>query len=243
IFKLLRTMAPCDNFVTVLHARKFSLVFTLTVLLLTFLTFLCEQEILRGVCASSSEIDTYGDRIKVRTSDAGIFVGLKKKLELPQAKVEKSPEPSSSIKHELFASVFNISNELSNTENEDENSVLNKTDDLITITNVSETVDKRRNEDEKVGGTEEATPKEKVKGPEKTYYVFKGIPYAQPPLGPLRWKEPQVVDIKSSAQDNTKYRSICSQWSRVERRVVGNQDCLYLNIFTPHIPCKWSRIR
>ena len=32
-----------------------------------------------------------------------------------------------------------------------------------------------------------------VKAEKKGLYVYKGIPYAAPPIGDLRWKEPQPV--------------------------------------------------
>ena len=67
---------------------------------------------------------------------------------------------------------------------------------------------------------------------------FKGIPFAQPPVGDLRWREPQPVKNWSGARSADQFGPRCMQrttpasdyWFR------GNgmsEDCLYLNVWTP----------
>ncbi|KAK3570087.1 hypothetical protein QTP86_010228 [Hemibagrus guttatus] len=72
-------------------------------------------------------------------------------------------------------------------------------------------------------------------------YSFKGIPYAVPPVGEYRWRPP--ADLKANGKcwdgvyDATHFRSICAQVQplRKDGRVMGQEDCLYLNIWTPSL--------
>jgi len=69
--------------------------------------------------------------------------------------------------------------------------------------------------------------------------AFKGIPYAQPPVGNLRWREPQPVDPWDGIRDATKFSAPCTQLSEGwnERFVSGSsEDCLYLNVAVPQWP-------
>ena len=61
--------------------------------------------------------------------------------------------------------------------------------------------------------------------------AFKGIPYAEPPVGQLRWKPPQPVIPWQGMRDASQYAPICPQL--VERDVRGNEDCLYVNVWRP----------
>jgi len=66
---------------------------------------------------------------------------------------------------------------------------------------------------------------------------FKGIPYAQPPVGPLRWKAPQKAkDWKGIKQaDKFAWRAMQrTMYSDMVFRSPGvSEDCLYLNVWTP----------
>ena len=61
--------------------------------------------------------------------------------------------------------------------------------------------------------------------------AWKGIPYAKPPIGELRWKPPQDPDPWGHREAvNDCYP--CSQF--VGEAVLGSEDCLYLNIWRPN---------
>ncbi len=68
--------------------------------------------------------------------------------------------------------------------------------------------------------------------------VFKGIPFAAPPVGQNRWREPQPVEPWSQIRDCTEFGPACPQ-SDILVRTYGikapvlDEDCLYLNVFTP----------
>uniref|UniRef100_A0AC34F5P3 Carboxylic ester hydrolase n=1 Tax=Panagrolaimus sp. ES5 TaxID=591445 RepID=A0AC34F5P3_9BILA len=60
--------------------------------------------------------------------------------------------------------------------------------------------------------------------------VFLGIPFVQPPLGNLRFQKPQKLDAFPSSPYNATYlRPACPQQGHADI----NEDCLYLNIYTP----------
>jgi carboxylesterase type B len=60
--------------------------------------------------------------------------------------------------------------------------------------------------------------------------AFKGIPFAAPPVGPLRWKSPQPVSDWSGVLSATQFAVPCAQEGGVHGRT--SEDCLYLNIWT-----------
>ena len=63
---------------------------------------------------------------------------------------------------------------------------------------------------------------------------FKGIPYAQPPVGPLRWKPPLLVTAWTGTRDATKFGDDCMQKPLSDSRAPGiSEDCLTLNVWTP----------
>ena len=69
--------------------------------------------------------------------------------------------------------------------------------------------------------------------------VFKGIPYAVPPVGPLRWKAPVPLPRWSGAKNTTAFGPECVQPTPTLSSIyVGNplpmsEDCLTLNIWAP----------
>lgn len=68
-------------------------------------------------------------------------------------------------------------------------------------------------------------------------YAFKGIPYAAPPVGDLRWKEPQPpakwTGIKQAKAFGPKPMQL-PLYSDMQFRSSGmSEDCLYLNIWSP----------
>ena len=66
---------------------------------------------------------------------------------------------------------------------------------------------------------------------------FKGIPFAQPPVGELRWKEPQPAKNWQSVRKADKFGPRAMQnpvFGDMGFRSDGmNEDCLYLNVWTP----------
>ncbi|KRK03099.1 uncharacterized protein Dyak_GE29152 [Drosophila yakuba] len=65
---------------------------------------------------------------------------------------------------------------------------------------------------------------------EEPFYAFDGIPYAVPPLGTLRFKEPHDLKPWHGIRDCSKPLSKCLQVSTLTKLVEGSEDCLYLNI-------------
>lgn len=70
-------------------------------------------------------------------------------------------------------------------------------------------------------------------GGEKAH-IFKGIPYAAPPVGEWRWKAPQPVKPWSDVLDGAKWSNQCAQraGSRMGEAGQVSEDCLYLNVVT-----------
>ncbi|KAH8279026.1 hypothetical protein KR018_012578, partial [Drosophila ironensis] len=62
------------------------------------------------------------------------------------------------------------------------------------------------------------------------FYAFDGIPYAEPPLGSLRFKEPKDVKPWSGIRDCSQSGEKCLQPIKNQKVPVGSEDCLYLNI-------------
>jgi para-nitrobenzyl esterase len=62
--------------------------------------------------------------------------------------------------------------------------------------------------------------------------VYKGIPFAAPPVGDLRWKAPQPVVAWSGTRSADKYAPACMQAGNAPPGGLG-EDCLYLNVWSP----------
>jgi para-nitrobenzyl esterase len=56
---------------------------------------------------------------------------------------------------------------------------------------------------------------------------YLGIPYAVPPVGPLRWMPPQPHGRWHGVLQATQFGNFCTQSG------LGSEDCLYLNVYTP----------
>ena len=82
-----------------------------------------------------------------------------------------------------------------------------------------------------------------VKGTEEDgLYVFKGIPFAAPPTGEFRWLPPQPVQSWEGVRSAEDFGPICPQSNmptpipgRVPSVEPQDEDCLFLNIWTPGI--------
>ncbi|MCH9735649.1 MAG: carboxylesterase family protein, partial [Actinomycetia bacterium] len=64
---------------------------------------------------------------------------------------------------------------------------------------------------------------------------FAGIPYAAPPVGPLRWKNPEPAPKWDGVRDADRLGSRCIQdlEGDIERGRETSEDCLTLNVWTP----------
>ncbi|MDQ0492850.1 carboxylesterase/lipase family protein [Paenibacillus brasilensis] len=73
------------------------------------------------------------------------------------------------------------------------------------------------------------------------YHVWKGIPYAQPPVGALRFHAPQPLKAWKDVRAATRFGPICPQPLPSADSMAGNlveppeqsEDCLYLNVWAP----------
>ncbi|WP_177242687.1 carboxylesterase/lipase family protein [Amycolatopsis marina] len=65
-----------------------------------------------------------------------------------------------------------------------------------------------------------------------THRSFLGIPYAAPPVGPLRWRTPRAASAWKGIRDATQPGAPCPQLSGLPEPA-GNEDCLYVNVTTP----------
>lgn len=79
--------------------------------------------------------------------------------------------------------------------------------------------------------------------------AWKGVPFAKPPVGDLRWKAPVDPDPWKKPKATQQFANACAQYGRIYgpgvnnrydatigttlNQAVGNEDCLYLNIWRP----------
>jgi len=73
---------------------------------------------------------------------------------------------------------------------------------------------------------------------EKGGAVFKGIPFAQPPVGDLRWRDPAPLKPWSGLREATAFGPPCAQNSNGRMLEASKEDCLYLNVWAPEWPAQ-----
>jgi para-nitrobenzyl esterase len=71
-------------------------------------------------------------------------------------------------------------------------------------------------------------------------FIFRGIPYAAPPVGSLRWREPQPSPAWQGIRNADHFSSACIQVPGLSAQNGGDpgplsEDCLYLNVWTPKL--------
>src|SRR5205809_651864 len=79
---------------------------------------------------------------------------------------------------------------------------------------------------------------ESTTAPKNGVRSFKGVPFGQPPVGDLRWREPQPVKDWQGVRAADQFGPRCMQrtgpgadyWFRSNGM---SEDCLYLNVWTP----------
>uniref|UniRef100_A0A8C0T1Q6 Carboxylic ester hydrolase n=1 Tax=Canis lupus familiaris TaxID=9615 RepID=A0A8C0T1Q6_CANLF len=84
-----------------------------------------------------------------------------------------------------------------------------------------------------------------VEGTDVGVHTFLGIPFAKPPLGPLRFAPPEPPEPWSGVKDGTSHPAMCVQNITTANAVAlkllnmtlpltsMSEDCLYLSIYTP----------
>ena len=75
------------------------------------------------------------------------------------------------------------------------------------------------------------------------YVAFRGIPFAAPPVGDLRWRAPKAPKAWDGVRDATVFAPDCAQlgpgWPslgpKADARVKdgASEDCLYLQVYAP----------
>ncbi|KAJ8933690.1 hypothetical protein NQ318_008408 [Aromia moschata] len=89
-------------------------------------------------------------------------------------------------------------------------------------------------------GKIEGAIKKSISG--RNFLSFEGVPYGQPPVGKNRFEEPLPVEpwkgtkIARNIYKCLQYRHLRPE--STEEPVVGNEDCLYLNIYTPSLDAR-----
>ncbi len=71
-------------------------------------------------------------------------------------------------------------------------------------------------------------------------HVWRGVPYAQPPTGDRRWRAPEPPAPWTATREALSFGSPCPQYASPlggvagrDGTVVGDEDCLYLNVYAP----------
>ncbi|XP_063052893.1 carboxylesterase 5A-like isoform X1 [Engraulis encrasicolus] len=86
-----------------------------------------------------------------------------------------------------------------------------------------------------------------VKGSDRPVQQYLGIPFAQPPLGPLRFAPPEPAESWEGERDATQQPKMCIQDPEIVESTskimaieftppAVSEDCLYLNVYTPAKP-------
>ncbi|XP_030645781.1 liver carboxylesterase 2-like [Chanos chanos] len=92
-----------------------------------------------------------------------------------------------------------------------------------------------------------------VKGSATLVHSYLGVPFAKPPLGPLRLAPPEPVERWEGVKKATEQPPMCMQDVQLIRTLMSNlsftmevpdisEDCLYLNIYTPSKPGEDARL-
>eukprot|EP00438_Fugacium_kawagutii_P000239 Skav212284 [mRNA] locus=scaffold732:379434:380156:- [translate_table: standard] len=89
------------------------------------------------------------------------------------------------------------------------------------------------------------TPSGKLRGiSQEQVQIFRGIPFAEAPVGRLRWHPPVAMKPWKGVRDASRYGSECMSvlWNNHSHKV-GSEDCLFLNVYAPQearnasLPC------
>nr|XP_022909142.1 juvenile hormone esterase-like [Onthophagus taurus] len=76
------------------------------------------------------------------------------------------------------------------------------------------------------------------------FYSFYSIPYAKPPLGKLRFKNPEAPERWIGTLDATTEKDGCISKNIFTRKLEVSEDCLHLNVYTPNLnKCRSSPLK
>ncbi|XP_012939416.2 putative inactive carboxylesterase 4 [Aplysia californica] len=70
------------------------------------------------------------------------------------------------------------------------------------------------------------------------YFAFRGIPYAKPPVGELRFALPKLLSKLDGTFDATHFGQICpfpDVFLNFLEKEQGGEDCLFLNVYTKEL--------
>ncbi|XP_069694918.1 venom carboxylesterase-6-like [Periplaneta americana] len=77
----------------------------------------------------------------------------------------------------------------------------------------------------------------------RAFLAFQSIRYAQPPIGKLRFKDPVPPEPWEGIWNAALPGAMCLQYRRtfppiahIQESILGDEDCLFLNVYTPQIP-------
>ena len=82
-------------------------------------------------------------------------------------------------------------------------------------------------------GTTETFAEADFIGVDKTINVFRGVPFAEPPVGSLRFRAPVAKQAWPGVYNATYFRSACMQDLSQTFGVPVSEDCLHLNVYAP----------
>ena len=80
-----------------------------------------------------------------------------------------------------------------------------------------------------------------IPGEDPAVRAYLGVPFAQPPIGPLRWRAPQPAARWDGVRQAARFAAVCTQPARsgvsallptAPRLTPPSEDCLYLNVWT-----------
>ncbi|XP_050556454.1 venom carboxylesterase-6 [Spodoptera frugiperda] len=73
----------------------------------------------------------------------------------------------------------------------------------------------------------------KVSTKGRSYASFQGVPYARPPIGKYRFREPQQLKPWLGVWDASRPLPGCLQYDPFVKKITGSENCLYVNVYTP----------
>ncbi|KAI5100590.1 hypothetical protein C0J45_9576 [Silurus meridionalis] len=93
----------------------------------------------------------------------------------------------------------------------------------------------------------------RAKGKDTVVHTYLGVPFAKPPVGPLRLSAPQPAEKWQGVRDATKQPYMCVHNPELTRKFLKDisltlevpevsEDCLYLNIYTPAKPSEEAKL-